>query len=247
MKQIAIGIAITMALGTSAAQAAYTPVVTTTGNNFTANTAGDSLVGGANDLTFTWDGSFRTSVVTDGSYNATLSSSTKFMGVSWTTHNLNIYAPGTYTFYSSCPTGNPSCGAGAAYNMTVGAGQVGAHMLFDWRSTTNSDIVILWGMNKSWAQTGTTSAFSLGGSNPNGNTMNTVWNGVSIDTNMDTDNYSGTPMLDGPFMGLSFNFSVNGIHAVPISAAVPVPAAVWLLGSGLMGLASIARKRKKLG
>jgi len=47
----------------------------------------------------------------------------------------------------------------------------------------------------------------------------------------------GTPMVSGPFPGQapSFNGTVS---------AVPVPAAVWLFGSGLIGLAGVARCRK---
>ena len=47
----------------------------------------------------------------------------------------------------------------------------------------------------------------------------------------------GTPMVSGPFPGQAPSF--NGIVS-----AVPVPAAVWLFGSGLIGLAGIARWRK---
>lgn len=38
----------------------------------------------------------------------------------------------------------------------------------------------------------------------------------------------------------SFNFSIDNVTI----SAVPVPAAVWLLGSGLIGLLGVARKRK---
>lgn len=236
MKRAAISMTIAMAFGTGMAQAAYTPVVTTTGNNFTMVGVTNGLIGGNNTTTFTWDGTYRNAVVADGSYNATLSSPNLFAGKPWVTHNLNIYAPGNYTFYTTCPTGNPACGVGSAYNMTVGTGQVGAHMLLDWSGQTNIDIVLLWDMNKSWAQTGTTSPFSTA-SNPNGNTMNTVWNGVSTDTNMDADNYSGTAMLDGPFIGMGINYNINGIHAAP------VPPSIWLLGSGLLGLIGVVRRK----
>lgn len=232
-----LAIALAVAFSAGAAQAAYTPVLTTTGNNFTMVSATDGLTGGTNDVTFTWDKTLRTSVVTDGTWNATLSSPTAFSGKKWTAHHVNLYAAGSYTFYTGCASGgvssatyNPSCGTGATYNLTVANGQIGAHMLFNWSTSSDIDVVILWDMNKSWAGTGTASAFQAGG----GNTVNTVWNGASIDTNMDVDTFSGTKMIDGPFVGQSANFNVQG---------VPVPAAAWLLGSGLLGLIGVARRK----
>lgn len=247
MKKSVLGAALVMAFGASAAQAAYVPTVTTLNNNFTMVGATNGNTGGTNDVTFTWDGTYRTSVVTDGSYNATLASPTAFSGKKWTAHHVNVYGAGNYTFYTGCASGgvssltyNPSCGLGGAYNMTVGAGQVGAHMLFNWSTSADIDVVVLWDMNKSWAMTGTTSPFNTS-TNGAGNSVSTVWNGVSIDTNMDSDNFSGTAMIDGPFSGQSANFSINGITAQP--SAIPVPAAAWLLGSGLLGLIGVARRK----
>lgn len=50
----------------------------------------------------------------------------------------------------------------------------------------------------------------------------------------------GNPMTTGPFQG--FNAAFNGTLTVTAST-VPVPAAVWLFGSGLMGLLGLARRR----
>lgn len=47
---------------------------------------------------------------------------------------------------------------------------------------------------------------------------------------------TGTPMLNGPFPGEAPVF--NGV------VAVPVPAAIWLFGSGLMGLIGLAIRKK---
>lgn len=249
MKKTVLGAALAMAFSATAAQAAYTAVVTTTGNNFSMVGGTNLSTGGNNDTVFSWDGTWNTSVVTDGSYNATLSSVSKFGGYTWVAHNVNIYGVGTYTFDAGAPTGNPSVAtASPDYVMTVGAGQVGAHMLFDWGATNtatacgkancNIDVVVLWEMNNSWAGTGTTSVMKTSLTN----TVNTVWSGVSIDTDMDADNYSGTKMVDGAFVGQSANFNVNGITAQPVSQ-VPVPAAAWLLGSGLLGLIGVARRK----
>lgn len=245
LKKTILAASILLSMGASAAQAAYTPIVTTTGNNFTFVSSTNGLLGGSNDVTFSWDGTFRTSEVTDNTYNATLSSPTAFSGKKWTMHNVNIYAPGSYVFDTTCVSGNPSCGTGTEarkYNLTVGTGQVGVHAQFAWSISDNIDIVLLWDMNKSWAGTGSSSAFCSGsGAGCNGffpgNTINTVWNGVSIDTDMDADTYSGTRMIDGPIMDGSLNFNVNGIHAVP------VPASLWLFGSGLLGLVGVARRK----
>ena len=54
---------------------------------------------------------------------------------------------------------------------------------------------------------------------------------------------TGTPMQNGPFLGSAPAF--NGTVVSSSVAAVPIPAAAWLMGSGLIGLAGVARRRKK--
>ncbi len=46
----------------------------------------------------------------------------------------------------------------------------------------------------------------------------------------------------GPFQGVRITVGLQGQD--PLSAPVPVPAAAWLLGSGLIGLAGVAGKKK---
>mgnify|MGYP001814425476 CR=1 FL=1 len=53
----------------------------------------------------------------------------------------------------------------------------------------------------------------------------------------------GTPMQTGPFPNQPPAF--NGTLTTGSISAVPVPAAAWLMGSGLVGLAGVARRRKK--
>ncbi|MBU1191445.1 MAG: VPLPA-CTERM sorting domain-containing protein [Gammaproteobacteria bacterium] len=55
----------------------------------------------------------------------------------------------------------------------------------------------------------------------------------------------GNPMADGPFTGYNVNFDITAMTNISVvTPAVPVPSAAWLLGSGLIGLMGVARRRK---
>jgi hypothetical protein len=64
--------------------------------------------------------------------------------------------------------------------------------------------------------------------------------------NRHSDGVSGIAMDNGPFPGFSANFDVWAmtLTAYEPAAVIPVPAAVWLFGSGLLGLVGVARRRK---
>lgn len=245
MKKSLIAVSVA-ALFSSGGASAFTATVTTTGNNFTMLTAAGGLQGGTNDVTFTWDGAHKAAAA--GVANATLSSPTPFAGNVWTAHHVEIFGPGAYTFYTGCASGgvasatyNPSCGSGTALTLTVAAGQVGAHMLFDWSSSSDIDVVVLWKMSDSWFNvagtytTGTNTVknpFSLYVdplyASPTSNTRNTVWDGVSIDAGLDGNTWNGTKMIDGPFIGSSANFNVMGVTtytAPALSSTSPANAA----------------------
>jgi hypothetical protein len=99
------------------------------------------------------------------------------------------------------------------------------------------------------------------GTNPSG-TLPLVTDTVVDSTNGDTG-IGGSPMPTAPFPGFNANFDITSMHVTscvetgdnpgpnPTAGcaggppAVPVPAAVWLFGSGLLGLAGIARRKKR--
>lgn len=62
--------------------------------------------------------------------------------------------------------------------------------------------------------------------------------------------HNGLLMSEGPFAGDLLEFQVSSTllaivdNPFPSYSPVPVPAAVWLLGSGLIGLFGIARRKK---
>ena len=57
------------------------------------------------------------------------------------------------------------------------------------------------------------------------------------------DGVAGSPMTTAPFAGFNADFDFTTINAANV--AVPVPAAVWLFGSGLIGLVGVARRRRQ--
>ena len=57
------------------------------------------------------------------------------------------------------------------------------------------------------------------------------------------DGIGGSPLTSGPYSTYNQNYDFTSLTVTNISA-VPVPAAVWLFGSGLLGLAGLARRRR---
>ena len=59
------------------------------------------------------------------------------------------------------------------------------------------------------------------------------------------DGIGGSPMVAGPFPGFNANFDFTSVTITSYTpTAIPVPAAVWLFGSGLLGLVGVARRKK---
>jgi len=69
---------------------------------------------------------------------------------------------------------------------------------------------------------------------------------VAFEGNRHTDGLSGIAMDNGPFPAFNANFDIRTMTLTDVEvSAVPVPAAVWLFGSGLLGLVGIARRKKQ--
>ena len=61
------------------------------------------------------------------------------------------------------------------------------------------------------------------------------------------DGIGGSPMIDGPAPGFSVNLDIGSGNSMVVTAisGVPVPAAMWLFASGLLGLAGVTRRRRR--
>ncbi len=172
-------------------------------NNFTMIDPNNGLVGGTNDVHFTWDRTTKTAVAVSGQVsNATISSPCPFFGSTWTAHDVAVYGPGTYTVYAGCSAGSPGCGIGTPITFTVGQGELGGHMLFNWTTNKDIDVVDIWtphaAFGKSPMQTG---AGGCGVGDPA-----KVWDLMSKD--WDGDGVNGKGMVDGPFKNFNANFNL---------------------------------------
>jgi len=269
---IASGVA--LALGAPAATAALVADVfgpydwSTDSANFTVLNPTGSTVGGTNDVNMAWDGNaYNASSDYTGpgsAVNMTASSTTAYIGKTWTAHDIQVFVPGSYSFDVSAGD-DPNDGEVGSLNVTVGAGQLGMHMLWDWIGLVNVDIFMVWdqdsvfgaGIRRS-SQHFSTAYGGFSNHCDNGDTANCLWDGPSFgpdgrptgdelwmlsSADGNGDGVIGIPMVDGgafPGYTLSFNANLNAV-AIP---GVPLPPAVWLFGSGLLGLLPVTRRKK---
>jgi hypothetical protein len=54
-----------------------------------------------------------------------------------------------------------------------------------------------------------------------------------------------SPMKAGPFNSWNMNFDILSMQTFIVIPSVPLPPAVWLFGSGLLGLASVMRRKRR--
>ena len=66
--------------------------------------------------------------------------------------------------------------------------------------------------------------------------ISTTLNQLSLGTD---DGIGGSTLDNGPFQGSSFNLDITSI----VVTSVPIPASVWLFGSGLISLLSFRRRK----
>ena len=200
------------------------------GSNFTMLNAQGNVFGGTNDVTFDWDQTTNndTADYTNNlNFNMTIASQGPFpfFGFVWEAHDTRVFGPGTYSFDTGCTvaeiraTGCPAGSAaisGPTISMTVGPGQLGAHILFDWNTSFNIDVVNVWNKDAVWDQHGDVNPKNQLYNGQAGSAPDplTTWKLVSTDVNGDGVNSS--PMVDGPFQGFYANFNAGpGASAAP--------------------------------
>ena len=232
MKKSAIATAVAMSMGMGGAHAANMSSAT-----FTMYGPDGLLVsntcGGSGNCPNGVDPTL-TGTIGNGVWN--VASSETFFGANWSSKSGTTFGVGTYTFDT-----NKGGTSGPLYSsIVVGPNQVGGHILFDWgpaNSTTSCgvaecslDVVNVWNLSVAAGVTTYTSPdVSLNRSN-SAQTASTV---------IGPNGILGAPLQDSAsFLNFEPNFDFT------VSSTIPVPAAVWLFGSGLLGLVGVARRKK---
>jgi len=205
----------------------------------------------------------------------TIATNHPFFGFIWTAHNVRIFrnttaAPLEYKFDVTClasdyDSGVVDCnrplgdqGAKAQYLiMTLQPGEIGAHILFDWNTASNIDVVNIWKENAQWDTYGAVAPKNqlwLGdaGIPP---AADTDWRLVSSDVAGDgVDGINGTPMIDGPFEGYFANFNYKpgtaGEDLPPHTGQIESTKAsfsmgLWSLLAGLISVFGLRRIKNK--
>ena len=69
-----------------------------------------------------------------------VNTTSSFLGANWTAYNGTTFGPGTYSFDAS----NNQDGSLLYTGITVGEGQVGGHILWEWNIPVDMDMVLVW-------------------------------------------------------------------------------------------------------
>jgi len=214
--------------------------IVSTGSNFTMfDDAGLNANGGTNDVVAKWDGLYNTNESDADFSHMTLSTITPYFGALWTAHHIRVFGPGTYSFDTTCTVAELEAGMGGPGNlcnnpldagqtqqfitMTVAAGQVGAHILFDWSVNLNIDVLNVWDIDSEFdisTNPGSGVLYNGAGYGPypwsGAPAANTSWRLASTDN--DGDGVPGIPMVDGAFIDFNANFNLfvgSGSACVP--------------------------------
>ncbi len=214
MKKSILAAAVMLSLGTSAAQAVSIDI--TTMEFYDANGAPGFFGGGLNT-------SVNTSVAFSAAGNGAADSGpTPFFGTAWTATQGAWFET---TGVASQWAGTSASGA-YDYNFTLNAGEVAVGLLFTWGSAT--DIAVLQIFDCS-------TGACVGVHNSSADDLTAATDATH------TPGVDAHPTVPGSVMG---NGPFAGQHATFKGQVVPVPAAVWLFGSGLLGLVGVARRKK---
>ncbi|MGB5718279.1 MAG: VPLPA-CTERM sorting domain-containing protein [Gammaproteobacteria bacterium] len=133
-------------------------------------------------------------------------------------------------------------------NLAAGLLTPGASITVEWDmygSLTGAGGVIFIELFSELAGGGTSKAEIFGGgpTNPNTGWTHYIWN-TTLGPNVDGGVTLQLKTSCGPIEGCGVDAFFDRISITTDVSAVPVPAAVWLFGSGLLGLVGIARRKK---
>lgn len=257
LKKTAIAAAITATLGLSASASADIIDMTFTGKFTLMDAAGVVQLNG--DNTAGADYGFRTAVSGTGSFDtATGAGSASISSFSFFGGGL---ASGTNVSFQAI-------GNGIGGDGPLVAGSMG----FNWNGNVGIPVTLVFdasgffgsiqGPGSTWTvESGATSATSdYTIVSPFGNFVGVLGDAPMAMTNFNTngtslgdlfplvdDGIAGSPMTTAPFPGFNAGFDFTSITATNMGTPppIPVPAAVWLFGSGLIGLVGVARRRRQ--
>lgn len=139
-----------------------------------------------------------------------VASTTPFFGLTWTAHSGTTFGPGTYSF--------PTIQGGTYTGVVVGPGQVGGHILFNWGSTADIDVVNVW--NEVCVPQPTFLECTYTSTDP------TVAGPVA-----NPDGFRGIGMIDGAFPGFNANFDFVATFPLAGAPTFTPPTDVTLLNT----------------